>query len=154
MTKTPYMKRHILCILCLVALLLTFSAGWAQTGLAPDQNPNYAISRARYTGMADSINEWHSTTVDNTYKAIDWMQDRADARADRRSFRRELRYQRAVYGYGYGDYGYNNYGYDAYPNNYSSYRNYNQGYYRNYNRGYYQRNSFYVNPWGAGYRWR
>lgn len=113
------MERNILynlVLLPLAMLIATFSM--AQTGLTGNQNPNYMISQARYTGMADSINSWHGTTQQETYKAIDYLADKREAREQRRAFRRELRLERARYGYYYSDYdyyaGYNNYGYYNY----------------------------------------
>lgn len=126
-------------------LLICSIPALAQAQLAPDQNPDFAVSRDKYMKIADSLNSWHSTTFQETYKAIDWLADRKQARADRREFRRQLRLERAAW---YGDYYYdNNYYYNAYP-----YRGYRRGYYNNryYNRG----NGFYINPWGLGYWWR
>ncbi len=67
----------------------------AQENLAPEQNPNYEQSRSKYMGLADSLLREHGTTLQNTYKAIDFMADRAEARAERRSWRRNLRMERA-----------------------------------------------------------
>lgn len=82
----------------------------AQTGtLLPDQNPNFEISRAKYMQMADSINKWHATTQQNTYKAPDWYERKIESRNQRRAFRRELRLERARNNnfYNYPNYGYN-----------------------------------------------
>jgi len=124
----------------MTAMAVCFSGyiAHAQTGLAPDQNPSYAISRAKYMQIADSLNEWHSTTQQNIYKAIDWLADRKEARADRREFRRQLRMERARWDYDYND------GY----------------YHRNYNNRYrstnYRRSrSFGIHPWyGLNSWWR
>jgi hypothetical protein len=116
--------------LLIAGWLLSNTAG-AQTSLAPDQNPNFAISRDKYVKIADSLNEWHSTTIQDTYKAIDWIADRQAARADRREFRRDLRRYRSGW---YGSPGYYNYN--------------NGGYYRNN----YRRNNYYPNYYRGGYR--
>lgn len=88
----------------------------AQEQPAPNQNPDFMVSRARYMGMADSINSWHSTTPQETYKAIDYLADKKEARDLRRAYRQE----RARTG---GWYNYNNgYRYPAY-NNYPYLRN-------------------------------
>jgi hypothetical protein len=71
--------------------LLASLPGLAQMELAPNQNPNYAESRARYMSLADSLLAAQGTTIQDTYKAIDWMVDRAEARALRRDFRRQIR---------------------------------------------------------------
>lgn len=77
----------------------------AQTNLAPDQNPNYEASRDRYMKMADSLNAWNSTTPQQTYKAIDYLEDKRTAKEQRRAFRQKLRLERARdsrdYGYRY-----------------------------------------------------
>jgi hypothetical protein len=104
--------------------LLLAQAGVAQTDLAPDQNPNYAVSRDKYMKMADSINAWHGTTAQETYRAIDYLEDKREAREQRRAFRQELRMERARRGYYYYDNYYNYYRpyyYHRYPRYYSSY---------------------------------
>jgi hypothetical protein len=112
----------------------------AQTALAPDQNPNFAISRDKYMKMADSVNAWHSTTIQDTYKAIDWIADRQEARAERREFRRQnRRYWSGWYEPYYNSY---NYGYRNYP-----YNNYNYGYRSHYHRHYYRGHRSSVNIW-------
>ena len=119
----------------LIAFLTSALAMQAQEQLAPDQNPNYAVSRARYMGLADSLTALHGTTLQETYKAIDWMADRAEARADRRAFRRQLRLARAAYWYdGY-----------QYPNYRSGWRSYRYPYWRG--------NSIILSPWGGRYWW-
>ena len=115
----------------LLMLALTFSAGFvmAQTALAPDQNPDFAVSRAKYMKVADSVNSWHGTTSQETYKAIDFMADKAEARANRRAFRQQLRMERARNGYYSFDW-YNSLNYgnrwgrhnNWYNNSYSPYR--------------------------------
>lgn len=99
----------------------------AQTVHEPDQNPNYWASQKAYMKMADSINEWHSTTAQNTYKAIDFLADKQEARLQRKAARRELRLTRAQYG---NDWYYDNYFSPGFYNNY--YGNYYNPYgYRN-----------------------
>lgn len=123
------------------------------TSADPDQNPRWAVSRDKYIRMADSLNAWHGTTRDETYKAIDWMEERKEARADRRAFRRQLRLERANYGFGYDYYGYDrfsNYGYNNY-----GYNNFNYpGTYRYSNRYGRAGSYLYVNPFRSGYWWR
>lgn len=121
------MKKH------LPFLLITLLAAMSVTAqeLAPNQNPNYAVSRAHYMGLADSLTALHGTTIQDTYKAIDWLADRREARAERRSLRQQIRLSRAQW---YNDSYY-------YPG-YSNYRS-NWGRYR----GSYWRNSLYVPFW-------
>lgn len=125
------MKKTLLIATSMMLMLAV--AATAQT-TDPDQNPDYMVSQARYVRMADSINSWHSTTPQETYKAIDYLEDKREMRANRKIWRRELRMERARNsGWYYNGNGYNN-GY--YP-----YNNYN------YNNGYYSR------PWGYRSNW-
>ena len=139
------MKKNLLFLAVTITACLCSDITTAQTNLAPDQNPNYAVSRARYMQIADSLNEWHSTTQQDIYKAIDWLADRREARADRREFRRQLRMERARW-----DYGYYNDGYYLPDNHY--YRNYNNYYrYNNWRRN----RSFGIYPSvGLNFWWR
>lgn len=86
--------------------------------LAKDQNPNYATSRDKYMKLSDSVNATQSTTAQQTYKAIDYLADKEEARDARKQFRRDLRMERARHNYLYNDMSY------RYPRNnwpYSSY---------------------------------
>jgi hypothetical protein len=117
------MKRNILYNLFLLPLVMLIATwGMSQT-LVEDQNPNYMISQAKYAQMADSLNSLHGTTPQETYKAIDWLADRREAREQRRAFRRELRMERARNGWYYNDYSYY---YPSYSGNY--YHNYYRPY--------------------------
>ncbi|MBL7745219.1 MAG: hypothetical protein JNN00_17215 [Chitinophagaceae bacterium] len=140
------MKKSLLSAFMLLTGFFIGFSGQSQTTLAPDQNPNFAVSRDKYMKIADSLNAWHSTTLQENYKAIDWLEDRREARADRREFRRQLRMERARWD---NDYYYDNY-------NYYPYNNYRRGYYNNnyYNNRYNRGNRFYINPWGLWYWWR
>ncbi|HTD93507.1 MAG TPA: hypothetical protein VK644_06840 [Chitinophagaceae bacterium] len=137
------MKRYLpFFSLALMALLL--GRDTTAQALAPDQNPNFTVSRDKYMQLADSLTRWESTTTQETYKAIDWLADRREARMDRREFRQQLRLERARWGTDYYDSYYNNY--PVYRNPWNSYRPYNHGSYR-------RSSSLYLNPWGFGYRW-
>jgi hypothetical protein len=138
------MKKNLLKLMTIVTVCFSGYIASAQTGLVPDQNPNYAVSRVKYMQIADSLNEWHSTTQHNIYKAIDWLADRKEARADRREFRRQLRMERARWDYDYYNDGY-------YSGNYY-HRNFNDRYrYNNYRRN----RSFGISPWyGLNFWWR
>jgi len=106
------MKRMILSLIAAPLLSLPGISALAQQATVPDQNPDYRKSLEKYVRKADSLNEWHSTTQHDMYKAIDWLEDRREARADRREFRQKLRLERARW-YG-SDLYYNNYGYGRY----------------------------------------
>lgn len=138
------MKKNLLHLISTAAVSFCSYIATAQTGLAPDQNPNYAVSRAKYTLIADSLNEWHSTTQQDMYKAIDWLADRREARADRREFRRQLRMERARWDY--NDYNRGNYFNNYYRGNFNNHYRYN-----NYRR----HRSFGIQPWyGLNFWWR
>lgn len=136
------MKRNVLYNLLLLPLAMLIATWGMSQSLAPDQNPDYMVSQARYMGMADSLNTTHGETIQDTYKAIDWMADRQQRREDRRAFRRQLRLERARYGYYYNDYGYYNSGY------YSGYSSYYPGYSGNYwYNNYRPYNNYYRRGW-------
>lgn len=121
------MKKVLLPLFTFVVLAISVEA----QNLAPDQNPRYMESQQRYMRMADSINTWHGTTPQETYKAIDFLVDKREAREARKAYRRELRMERARWNndfyYGYGGY-YNNY----YPGSYrSGYRSHWNNYFWN-----------------------
>ncbi|HSN61458.1 MAG TPA: hypothetical protein VLR49_11015 [Ferruginibacter sp.] len=105
---------------------------FAQSGvILPDQNPQYSISKEKYMGLADSINKFHSTTLQNTYEAYDWYDAKQKRRSDRLLFRRELRLERARYS---NRWNYNNYNGWNNRNYYQPYNNWQNGNYRNNNR--------------------
>ena len=139
------MKKLFYVIAFLGVPILTY----AQQSPAADQNPRYQESQDRYSKMADSLVKWHGVTLQQTYKAYDWR----EARAERRKQRREWRHQeRMVNGYDYGWGGYyngyyDNFGYGSYYNNYRN----------NYYPGYYPYSNYHnrVNGWsvGVGFGW-
>ena len=132
------MNRYLLYLIAAATVSFNNNSAFAQE-LVPNQNPNYSVSLSKYMQVADSLNRWHGTTQHEMYKAIDWLADRKEARADRREFRRQLRLERA----GWAD----NYYYSGYYHN-----NFNHQYRHNY----YRRNrSFGVSPWyGLNFWWR
>lgn len=107
--------------------------------LAPDQNPNYALSQAKYMQKKDSLLANQQITVQQTYKAYDYLEAKQEARNQRKTFRRDLRMQRAQHRYNpyYG----NNYGYNSWP-----------GYYQGAGVNYYS-NGFHP-WWNTGYSFR
>ena len=140
------MKKNVLYNLFLLPLAMLIATWGMSQSLVEDQNPNYMISQAKYEGMADSLNALHGTTPQETYKAIDWMADRQEAREQRRAFRRQLRLERAKYGwYYYNDY--NGY-YPGYSGNYNNY--YHP--YHNY-RSYWNNNYWNLVPLAATVGW-
>lgn len=115
-------------LLLMFATVFTAVSALAQD-LAKDQNSNYTVSRNKYMKTSDSINRWHSTTSQETYKAIDYMADKAEAREARKQFRRDIRMERARNGYYYG----NNWGWPNYSPYYRYNRYYNGAYYNYWN---------------------
>lgn len=102
----------------------------AQEQLLPDQNPNYRNSMEKYMAEKDELLKNQGKTIQNTYKAIDDMELKAERKAQRKMFRQERRLARInnrsyyynpymnmsynPYGYNYGmNYGYNNFGYNG-----------------------------------------
>ncbi|MBO9199815.1 MULTISPECIES: hypothetical protein [Niastella] len=136
------MKRNVRYTLLLLPMAMLIAVGGMSQALVEDQNPDYMISQVKYLGMADSLNALHGTTPQETYKAIDWMEQRQERRDARRAFRRELRLERAKYGWYYNDYSYYSpsYYYPSYSGNYY----YNYYPYHNYYRprNYYYRNNY------------
>ena len=114
--------------LCMALLALYSANSFAQT-IEADQNPNYVVSKAKYMQLADSINQYHATTLQNTYKAYDWYQAKQERRNDRITFRRQLRMQRA-------------------KNNLQ----FNNGWYHNWNNGFYPYTQF-NSPLYPFFRW-
>lgn len=109
-------------ILLAASLVVVATLSGTAQNLAQDQNPSFMVSQARYMKMADSINSWHGTTLQDTYKAIDYYEDKLALRASRKAWRRELRMERARNSGWYSGY-YNDY---SYPYN-SYYRPYGTG---------------------------
>ncbi|MFN4006622.1 MAG: hypothetical protein ACK4HE_03825 [Chitinophagaceae bacterium] len=95
--------------LTLMLLGLYMFQAKAQNGLVSDQNPNYMVSQAKYTKMADSLTANMGTTVHNTYKAFDWYEAREERHTERRNQRYQRRLMRAQnMGWNQRDYYWNN----------------------------------------------
>lgn len=120
-----------------ICMFLVSTAAWAQASLVEDQNPNYMTSQQKYMAMSDSITAWHGTTIQQTYKAIDFLADRREAKLQRQAFQRNLRLERARR---------RNYWY--YGNNYYS-PGLRGGFYNRNNNGYY--NGYYNNNYAPYY---
>lgn len=88
----------------LVTFFCLFSFSASAQDLAYDQNPNYKISQDKYMRMADSVNRLHGTTLQETYKAIDYLADKAEAREKRREYRQQRRMNSYLYDWDYYDY--------------------------------------------------
>ena len=134
------MKKIILRASIALAFISSLGSAYSQSLAVDDQNPNYAVSRDKYMKIADSLTEWHSTTPQETYKAIDYLEDKRIAREERKTFRRELRMERARR---YSDWGYSDYSYNNYHRYYNGYG------YNRYNRHYRNRSFNYNHFWNA-----
>jgi hypothetical protein len=144
------MKKQSSYLFPLLAAMMVSGASFAQQERTPDQNPKFEQSRAKYMQVADSVNGWHSTTIQDTYRAIDYLADKKEARALRQSYRRELRLERARNGYGwYNDYAY----YPSYQGRYYNNYNYNASYYSRPYRNNHFWNAFPL-AFGLGWYWR
>ncbi|MEH6308570.1 hypothetical protein RYH73_23160 [Olivibacter sp. CPCC 100613] len=101
-------------------LLLSFLTVNAQEVKFSDQNPNFNRSLQRYAATSDSLLRYQGSTIQQTYKAYDWYQ----ARAERKALRRERRHLERIANPSYNDwyypsiglgyYGYNNWGWSPY----------------------------------------
>lgn len=97
------------------------TAAIAQEGsqsLAPDQNPNFNVSRQKYMNIKDSLLTYANNTVQETYKAYDWYEAKLERKAQRRENRRLSGYNNYNSSY------YNPY-YNNYYNGWNNYGNYN-----------------------------
>jgi hypothetical protein len=118
------MKKHILTSALSLLGILQITTSHAQENIAPDQNPQYAVSRARYMKISDSVNQWHGTTFQETYKAFDWYENKMERKKERQQYRRELRRERARYSRYHSPYNQRGNYYQPYYNNY--YNRYNR----------------------------
>jgi len=123
----------------------------------PDQNPNYAESQAKYDEKKEELTKDHGETIQDTYEAFDWTENKLkekNARIQRRHEIRMIRNQRRNvcyssnryrrhYNNNYYNNGYNNSGY--YNNSYCNSGCSNNGYYGNNYGGSYSNS---VSNWG------
>lgn len=58
--------------------------------LAPNQNPNYKVSQAKYEAQQTKLSSSMNTTVQSTYKAYDWTEAK-EAKKNQRIARRQER---------------------------------------------------------------
>lgn len=71
----------------LFALLIGFSALGQDVALAPNQNPNYQRSLAKYDSIYTQFTKQQGTTLQDTYEAIDPMEHKRKMRELRREYR-------------------------------------------------------------------
>ena len=114
-------------ILFLVVVFITTLSFSQETALAQNQNPNYKVSLDKYLEADNDYVFAEGTTLQETYVAIDLLEERRqlrslrrEHRANRALWRHQERMERAKNGYSLYDDGYYN---DSYYNN--SYRNSN-----------------------------
>lgn len=124
----------------LTSLLILFTFGSVAQELAPDQNPNYRNSAEKYAQQSDELTATQSTTQQETYKAYDWR----EAKAEKQQLRRDRQYELRKLRYQSRNRCCNNQGW----NNGNYYNNgWNNGFYNN---GYYNAPTYNSLLWGAG----
>lgn len=120
----------------LLMMLIVINYGFAQnTGLLPNQNPNYKISEEKYTRFRDSLLLNSNSTIQDTYKAYDWFEEKTERRNNRRDNRRQRNF------YGNNQLGFNDWGSNGGFNNWGWNNRFNNRFGNNNRWG----NSF--NPW-------
>ncbi len=83
------MKVHYILFLI---LMFTTTLGFTQeTGFVEDQNPNYEESMSKYLQMDNSYVLGQGTTLQETYVAIDPLEERRKLRALRKQYRANRR---------------------------------------------------------------
>ena len=115
--------------ICLILIMISNRA--ISQEVNPDQNPNYEKSMRKYMLKKDSLTMAQGTTVQETYKAFDWVEWKRSQKELRRERRHELRMARASAPRYYSNpysYPYSNYPY--YPRRHHQY--YNPYYYTPY----------------------
>lgn len=106
------MKKMLTVLVCLITVLNI------KAQQAPDQNPDFATSRAKYMGGKDSLLKYMGATSQQTYKAYDYMEEKERKKEEKTAFKRQLKLTRAMGG-----------AYPApYQSGYNGYSNYNYGY--------------------------
>jgi hypothetical protein len=98
-----------------------------------NQNPNYKVSEEKYVEKTDELNSTQGETIQETYKAFDWTEYKAEKKQDRKDRRYEFKKMRYQNRYLYNSNSYNN-GFNN--NGYNGYNGYNNNGYNN-NNGYY-----------------
>ena len=132
-----------------IATIVTLFFSGSLMAQNPDQNPNYKESESKYLEQAVELTKSQGQTIQDTYEAYDWTENKLNeknARIQRRHERRLMRHQpssicQPYYSNGYGNNGYGNNGY------YNS--NYNNGYNNSYNNGYGTNYPNSINSWGS-----
>jgi hypothetical protein len=114
--------------------------------LVQDQNPNYKASLEKYMKLEDSLGQNMNTTVQQTYTAPDWYDQKQQRRADRKNFRRQIRLANAQ------NRGFNNrWNNDLIWNNgFNNRWNNNWGWNNNFNNNWGWNNNLNNNLWGWG----
>ncbi|MBW3519011.1 hypothetical protein [Flavobacterium sp. NKUCC04_CG] len=87
------MKQLLKILVFSVTVLSTVSL-FAQVA---DQNPNFRESEDKYLRINDSLSETLGTTLQQTYKARDWYDEREERKALRRTRNHEARMNRTYY---------------------------------------------------------
>ncbi|WP_010520380.1 hypothetical protein [Aquimarina agarivorans] len=86
------MKTYILTFLG--ALSFCMLSAQNSDKLAEDQNPNYKVAMEKYMESPKELTLLQSTTVQETYKAIDPLEEKRELRSQRRQYRAQRPYWR------------------------------------------------------------
>ena len=97
------MKSYLLLFL----LSFIFLSSGAQESLVTGQNPNYLVSQKKYMQLVDSLQSTMNTTVQETYKAYDWYEEKQERKQTRFNTRQEVRINRSLNYYNWNN-GFNN----------------------------------------------
>lgn len=115
--------KKILLLVTTTCFTVVLSAQEKQN-LADDQNPNYKLAMEKYVANLQEYTSLQGTTVQETYKAIDPLEEKRELKALRRQYRAQRpywRHQRRLeqakntrYIYDNNNWG-NNWGYNNFP---------------------------------------
>ncbi len=86
------MRTSILTLLSFLTICVTSAQN--SNELVKDQNPNYKLAMDKYMESPKEYTLLQSTTVQETYKAIDPLEEKRELRAQRRQFRAQRPYWR------------------------------------------------------------
>ena len=87
------MKKITLLSLAFI-LVQYYAIAQDKAALVADQNPNYRVSMEKYFKLKDSVNIRQGTTADETYTAIDPLEEKRQLRRQRKANRIHRRQQR------------------------------------------------------------
>ena len=127
------MKKILLLLIISFPVLLI---GQEKNTLVNDQNPNYKLAMEKYVANLQDYTLLQSTTAQETYKAIDPLEEKRELKALRRQYRAQRpywRHQRRLeqaknthYIYDNNNWGYNNFPYAPFGRRYGRFSRFNR----------------------------